>query len=114
VQPLDLSRSRRRALLLEIEADFPHRDDARVGAELAHVFEVMRRRLCRVMADSRPNLVVPVRKGDSLAIAFCVHPHRHHARDPCTNRRAHHLCRVTQLLKVEVGVYEDAGSSSSV
>src|SRR5258705_9823503 len=101
------------ALLLEVEADLADGHDTRILRKPAQDLDVRWRCLSRVVADPGPDFAVPAGERDRNTAACRVDAHRHHPRHARLHRRAHHSRRVTQLLQVEVGVYEDASCSSS-
>jgi hypothetical protein len=112
VQPRDLDVAWWSACLFEIDADLADGHHPRIAGQIAEDIDVRRRCFCGVMTNSCPHLPVTSRERNRHATAVGVDPHRDHAGHAGFDRRADNCRGVTQLLQMEVGVYEDATTSS--
>ena len=112
-QALDLQVPVWTADVFEVEADLADDDDHLVPRKVPHCDWVRLARFQRVMSYTCPHLLIGVRERDGGRAAIQVNPHRDQPRHTGGHRLLYDLGCVTELLEVEVCVYEDAGGSSS-
>src|ERR1700693_3165862 len=113
IEPVPLRFAVWTADVLEVEADLPYGHHHLVRRELPERVNVRRGLLQRVVPDPGPHLLEAVGKRDGATASWQVNTHRDHPRHACVDRALDHLVRFTQLLEVEMRIYEDCDGSSS-
>jgi hypothetical protein len=113
VQAIDLNFASNPARMLVVEAYLAHGHDTRVRSELAKRNQVELGLLQGIVADGGPHRIVVPSQLDGAPASPEIDPDGNHPR----HARPHGLVDgqggVTQLLEMEVGVYEDPGASAS-